>query len=300
MFFPLTRSVINQYFPLNNSFEEDFFARFEGAVMGTPFTYLFDIEKIRSAYPTFDAWIKAVMQKAPTGTPSFAEAAQRYIVTTAFQSAIPILDVVISKGGMLVTDGQGIAPASAPRVERLLKQVQEQRHQAFEILYVMLSQHALRTPFAEIGGCRIAEWQTTLIQDPHDIRTLSGDYYDFFRHYPVLQTCHDSLTDEGIPASLLTRLVAHIGNEAAAPKVEQTLLRILHNLMLYMIDEQFYFNELTQRDHKPNYQRYRTLIDELRNVMARHIDSFPEYDRTTDPLRILGKTPEKQKTNFFA
>ena len=40
MFFPLTRSVINQYFPLNNSFEEDFFARFEGAAMGTPFTYL--------------------------------------------------------------------------------------------------------------------------------------------------------------------------------------------------------------------------------------------------------------------
>ena len=67
-----------------------------------------------------------------------------------------------------------------------------------------------------------------------------------------------------------------------------------------MIDEQFYFNELTQRDHKPNYERYRTLIDELRNVMRRHLDTFPEYDRTTDPLRLLGKTPEKQKTNFFA
>ena len=97
---------------------------------------------------------------------------------------------------------------------------------------------------------------------------------------------------------LLTRLVAHIGNEAAAPKVEQTLLRILHNLMLYMIDEQFYFNELTQRDHKPNYERYRTLIDELRNVMARHIDTFPNTTAPPTPCAFSAKHLKNKKQTF--
>lgn len=301
MFFTLSRDAVNKFFPINNSFEDDFFSRFEGAVLGKPFTYLFDIDTIRSQYDTFDAWTEAVLQKVSDAkTVSFADAAQRYIVATVFESAIPSLDLVISKGGLLVTNGQGIAPASVQRVERLLKNVTQQRQQAFEILYVLLGQEGLRTAFREVGGCRVAEWQTTLIRNPYDVVLIGGTYFDFFNRHDLLKRAQEEITKLGVPPALILRCVKMARNLSQYTPVEREIYSRCETLMFVFLQELFYLHHVSERTTAPQEGESIRLLNELKDSLLCHIEQFPEYDTTDDPLNIFKTKRRAPLRNFIA
>ena len=80
------------------------------------------------------------------GTP-LKELCTRIVITEAFRSAIPSLDLILTPNGFGIVSNSNVIPASKERVERLMDSLEATRDQAIEQLLTLLAVHE--------------EWRTT-------------------------------------------------------------------------------------------------------------------------------------------
>lgn len=299
MFFTITAADINRFFPINNSFDDAFFTRFvEDVSTAQPFTWLFDVWSMQRQFPTFADWLAEVMKHLPEGTPSFEDDVIFYLAASVFEVAIPYLDVVISRGGIVTGDGRGLAPASSQRVERLIEETKERRRRAFILLFDRLAKPVYRTAFQIVTGCNIGAWQTTLFSHPDDLR-IAGDYMLFFSHYDLIVTSQLTLQLIGLPEELIRRLVTLVYNGPVTDPPEYKLIARAKVYMLYELHRLFHNRNLGGVEVPPRKEDFIAAIDGIRHCVQDNLVAFPEYDCKTDPLLILHPLEGKEWKNFF-
>ena len=117
--FNLSLQAIQRFYTVAGSFEADDFKRFEEQIKNYfPFGNFFDWAEIEKQYGGWDTFLEQYLEpNEATYIDSFRSLPARI----ALRTAIPPTDLVISKGGLFVTDADGVTPASTHRVERLLK-----------------------------------------------------------------------------------------------------------------------------------------------------------------------------------
>lgn len=126
----LNNEGVRELLPLSGGLPEGVFSKWEEAVWLTPFGKVLHRPTIEGAGDTLAAAAEAL--EWPEGALQYATAAAVYF---AFYSAIPVLDVQTTAAGFAVVQTQGLAPASAHRVVRLMRSVQKQGYAQLGALF---------------------------------------------------------------------------------------------------------------------------------------------------------------------
>lgn len=296
----LDLATLKKYFLLNNSFEEDFFQRFAASVSQSALSYFFNLVPIEQESPSLAEFTNTL--QTLTHRQGLTQLTEQFVTEEAFLAALPHLDTLITKGGIVTTSGEGITPASQARVERLLEQIRHQHQRTTEQLYFELKRREYSSASPHI---RIATYAHSVLQDPRLLQYFYNDDYlhHFFTFYNAIQN-----TDTILAQNYLgTRLVEKLKNDAYkiyadpdnATEAEQTEVQFFASICAWLYYEHTpYKPALKDRQEE---QKYTLTHEHILTDIRTYIRNAPAeiaalYDTETDPLGINPK-PRIQNTN---
>ncbi len=180
------------------------------------------VEGEESLYAKLTPWLAMAelwLQQKILGTPTLTAIAaeedsvannlsRKIVVDTAFRSAIPSLDLVLTPNGFGIVSNQNVVPASRERIERLIKELDDSRDNDLEALLAILPERedwhdsAPRrfwgaTLFPNIEVCREVE------QSKDDVRSR---YDHYFRLRSRIISIEEQMAEEFLSHELLGHL----------------------------------------------------------------------------------------------
>ena len=289
-FFDLTLPRMRLYLTLSNSFDNDYFQRYCPAVMRSTLRYLFDMEAIAVLFDTMENFIDQLSIATKRKEP-LKKMVSEYAVTVAFLTAIPELDTIVMKGGIVVTNADGVTPASQFRVERLITELKERRDILLRCIHT-----ELRSPsYANASPLILREqWLQTIIQDPIQTSPVNGSIETFYEHYDILKVADNEIANRFLGAAMVKQIVKDI-----AEFKPLSILRViaaeasLHYFKVYLQlppeeRENTPYADLMWRTRFQNYFLHNKKTDKLLEL----------YDYEIDPLWIAKKKLDLQTRNF--
>lgn len=193
---------------------------------------LFD--KLMPWLKTAELWLQQKILGTPTLNAIAVEEdstannlARKVVTATAFKSAIPSLDLVLTPNGFGIVSNQNVAPASKERVERLIKELDESRDNDIEALLSLLPNREdwhdslpyrfwSATLFPNIDVCREVK------QPRNDMRSR---YDHFLRLRSHIINIEEQMAEEFLSHELLDHLRHQLAN--APSEMTQSEQRVL-------------------------------------------------------------------------
>ena len=297
--FNLSLQDIQRLYPVAGSFDTDDFKRYDEQIKSyIPFGNFFNWTEIEKQYGNWEAFVTQYLEPNQT---SFIDSFRYLPARIALRTAIPHTDLVISKGGLFVTDADGVTPASTHRVERLLKSLDEDIEKGIENVWFSLRYlyHSaynnghnttyLRASQYMYGYC--SKLPSTLhCTLPWDAEKLSP--LAFFTQYEALLNTQHRLAAEYLSESTYQFLCRMNNFEVDNSTWEQARA----HLAIEEITGTIFLLERLQPDKVKYYlsQQY----DALKRVLTRDADAI-HYDRTKDPAGVFHKRHVPDGRNFI-
>lgn len=289
-FFDLSLPRMKQYLTLSNSFDNDYFQKYCPAVMRSALRHLFDMEAIAVLFDTMENFIDGLPVSIKRKE-RLNKVVSEYAVTVSFLTAIPELDTIVMKGGIVVTNADGVTPASQFRVERLITELKERRDILLRFIHT-----ELRSPaYANASPLILREqWLQTIIQDPIQTSPVNGSIETFYEHYDILKVADNEIATRFLGAAMVKQIVKDI-----AEFKPLSILRViaaeasLHYFKVYLQlppeeRENIPYADLMWRTRFQNYFQHNKKTDRLLEL----------YDYEIDPLGIAKKKLDIQTRNF--
>lgn len=294
--FHLTLEKIKGEYPVAGSFGEGDFDRFEKSVRGFyPLAELFNLSKIEHDYEDWDRFVDRYLA---TREVRHIYAFHALPPTIALRAAIPVTDVVISKGGIFVTDGDGVTPASTARVERLLdgldREIETLLWEVWEalVLFYRDKQYTPSAPYVTPERFMQSYCYSLPISD------FKNGYGEsclwFFKHYDELVSFEKNLAERYLSRPTYQFLLQMNRGEVVdiyPHKQSLNAYAVIANLTgnLFLL--------LTRRPE--GYQtKTNELYDALRSALRRDAEAL-HYDRNEDPAGIFHRNKELEGVNFI-
>ena len=293
--FNLSLQAIQKLYPVAGSFETDDFKRYEEQIMSHfPFSSFFDWKEIEKQYGNWEAFVTQYLEPNQT---SFIDSFRNLPARIALRTAIPSTDLVISKGGLFVTDADGVTPASTYRVERLLKSLDEDIEKGIENVWFSFrylyraaynnghNTTCLRASQYMYGYC--SKLPSTLPWDAEKLSPLA-----FFTGYEALLNTQHRLAAEYLSESTYQFLCRMNKFEVDNSTWEQARA----HLAIEEITGTIFLLERLQ----PNNLEYHLnkQYDALKTILTRDADAI-HYDRTKDPAGVFHKRHVPDGRNFI-
>ena len=297
--FNLSLQAIQKYYPVAGSFEADDFKRFEEQIKNYfPFSSFFNWYEIEKQYGSWEAFLEQYLEQNEA---AYLDSFRSLPARIALRTAIPHTDLVISKGGLFVTDADGVTPASSHRVERLLKSLDEDIEKGIWNVWLALRylhrtnyNHGHNTPCLMVshymhGYC--SSLPTTLpTTPPWDADKLS--LLAFFTQYDELLNTQHRLAVEYLSESTYQFLCNMNNRDVTNSTWEQTRA----HLAIEEITGTIFLLERLQHDRFEYYlsKQYET----LKTILTRDADIL-HYDRHADPAGLFHKRSVPDTRNFI-
>lgn len=294
--FHLTLEKIKGEYPVAGSFGEGDFDRFEKSVRGFyPLAELFNLSKIEHDYEDWDSFVDRYLA---TREVRHIYAFHALPPSIALRAAIPVTDVVISKGGLFVTDGDGVTPASTARVERLLngldREIETLLWEVWEalVLFYRDKQYTPSTPY--VTPERFMQSYCYSLPTSDFQNGYGESCLWFFRHYDELVAFEKNLAERYLSRPTYQFLLQMNRGEVVdiyPHKQSLNAYAVIANLTgnLFLL--------LTRRPE--GYQtKTNELYDALRSALRRDAEAL-HYDRNEDPAGIFHRNKELEGVNFI-
>ena len=294
--FHLTLEKIKGEYPVAGSFAEGDFDRFEKSVRGFyPLAELFNLSKIEHDYEDWDRFVDRYLA---TREVRHIYAFHALPTTIALRAAIPVTDVVISKGGLFVTDGDGVTPASTARVERLLnrldREIETLLWEIWEAL-VLFYRDKQYTPSAPYVTPERFMQSYCYSLPTSDFQNGYGEScLWFFKHYDELVAFEKNLAERYLSRPTYEFLlqinrgdVVDISPHKQSLNAYAVIANLTGNLFLLLI-------------RRPEGYQTKTneIYDTLRSALRRDAEAL-HYDRHEDPAGIFHRNKEHEGVNFI-
>ncbi len=294
--FHLTLEKIKGEYPVAGSFAEGDFDRFEKSVRGFyPLAELFNLTKIEHDYEDWDRFVDRYLLPREV---QHLYAFHSLPPTIALRAAIPVTDVVISKGGIFVTDGDGVTPASTARVERLLTQLDKEIDtllwRIWEAL-VMFYRDKQYTPSAPyLTPERFMQSYCYALPSVGLANGQGEACKVFFEHYDALVAFEKILAERYLSRPTYEFLlqinrgdVVDIYPHKQSLNAYAVIANLTGNLFLLLV-----------RRPEGYQTKMNELYDALRSALRRDADVL-HYDRAEDPAGIFHRNKEHEGVNFI-
>ena len=294
--FHLTLEKIKGEYPVAGSFAEGDFDRFEKSVRGFyPLAELFNLTKIEHDYEDWDRFVDRYLLPREV---QHLYAFHSLPPTIALRAAIPVTDVVISKGGIFVTDGDGVTPASTARVERLLngldREIETLLWEVWEAL-VLFYRDKQYTPSAPYVTPERFMQSYCYSLPTSDFQNGYGEScLWFFRHYDELVSFEKNLAERYLSRPTYEFLlqinrgdVVDIYPHKQSINAYTVIANLTGNLFLLLV-----------RRPEGYQTKMNELYDALRSALRRDAEAL-HYDRNEDPAGIFHRNKEHEGVNFI-
>ena len=293
--FNLSLQDIQRLYPVAGSFDTDDFKRYDEQIKSYfPFSSFFNWAEIEKQYGNWEAFVTQYLEPNQT---SFIDSFRNLPARIALRSAIPNTDLVISKGGLFVTDADGVTPASTHRVERLLKSLDEDIEKGIENVWISLRHlhrtgynHGHNTPCLKVSQYMYGYCSQLPSSLPWETTKLSP--IAFFTQYEALLNTQHQLTAWYLSEPAYQFLCRMNNSEVNNATWEQTRA----HLAIEEITGTIFLLGRLQPDRVEYYlsQQY----DALKRVLTRDADAI-HYDRTKDPAGVFHKRHVPHGRNFI-
>ncbi len=296
--FNLSLQDIQRLYPVAGSFEADDFKRFEEQIKNYfPFGNFFDWAEIEKQYGNWEGFLTQYLEPNES---AYIDSSRNLPARIALRIAIPSTDLVISKGGLFVTDADGVTPASSYRVERLLKSIDEDIERGIWNVWLALRylhrtnyNHGHNTPCLRVshymrGYCSalpsFCYWNNVKIP-----------YLDFFTHYEALLNTERKLAQKYLGEPTYQFLCEMNNFKTNNATWEQTKAYLAIEQITGTI---FLLERLKPDEFGYNLDYLHTQYEELKTILTRDADAI-HYDRTKDPAGVFHKRHVPDGRNFI-
>ena len=292
--FNLSLQAIQKLYPVAGSFDTDDFKRYEEQIKSRfPLNTFFDWAEIEKQYGGWDEFLNQYIE--PNGS-AYIDSYRNLPARIALRAAIPSTDLVISKGGLFVTDADGVTPASTSRVERLLLSLAEDIEKGIWNVWLTLRHLHLTRYNGHPTTCIKVSYYTqgycSRLPDslPWNYEKLSPIV--FFTGYEALLNTQHRLAVEYLSESTYQFLCRMNNFEATDLTWEQARARNA----IEEITGAIFLLERLRPDKMEFYlsQQY----DALKRVLTRDADII-DYDRAKDPAGVFHKRSVPEGRNFI-
>mgnify|MGYP000006008500 CR=1 FL=1 len=296
--FNLSLQDIQRLYPVAGSFDTDDFKRYEEQIKSYfPFGNFFDWAEIEKQYGNWDGFLTQYLEPNES---AYIDSFRNLPARIALRTAIPHTDLVISKGGLFVTDADGVTPASTSRVERLLKSLDEDIEKGIWNVWLAL-QHLHRNrynghpttcitvSYYKQGYCSSLPL-TLPWSSPWNKEKLSP--LAFFASFDEFLNTQHRLAAEYLSESTYQFLCRMNSFDITNSTWEQARA----HLAIEEITGTIFLLGRLQPDRVEYYlsQQY----DALKRILTRDADAI-HYDRTKDPAGVFHKRHVPDGRNFI-
>lgn len=292
--FNLSLQAIQKLYPVAGSFETDDFKRYEEQIKSRfPLNTFFDWAEIEKQYGNWEAFVTQYLEPNQT---SFIDSFRNLPARIALRTAIPSTDLVISKGGLFVTDADGVTPASTSRVERLLLSLAEDIENGIWNIWLTLRHlHHNRYnghPTTCIKVSYYTQGYCSRLPDslPWNYEKLSPIV--FFTGYEALLNTQHRLAVEYLSESTYQFLCRMNNSEVTDLTWEQARARNA----IEEITGAIFILERYRPDKMEFYLSKQ--YDALKTILTRDADAI-HYDRAKDPAGVFHKRSVPDGRNFI-
>jgi hypothetical protein len=294
--FNLSLQAIQKLYPVAGSFETDDFKRYEEQIKSRfPLNTFFNWAEIEKQYGSWDEFLRQYLEPNEA---AFIDSFRNLPARIALRSAIPSTDLVISKGGLFVTDADGVTPASTYRVERLLKSLDEDIEKGIWNVWLALqSLHRTRynghptlcidISYYKQGYC--SELPLTL---PWSYGAEKPSPLAFFTSFEGFLNTQHRLAVEYLSESTYQFLCRMNTFDVEHSTWEQAKAR--YDIMV--ITGNIFVLERLKPDNMEYYLRQQ--YDALKRILRTDADAI-HYDRTKDPAGVFHKRHVPDGRNFI-
>ena len=295
--FNLSLQAIQKLYPVAGSFDTDDFKRYDEQIKSYfPFSSFFDWAEIEKQYGNWEGFLTQYLEPNES---AYIDSSRNLPVRIALRTAIPHTDLVISKGGLFVTDADGVTPASTSRVERLLKSLDEDIEKGIWNVWLAL-QYLHRTRY---NGHPTACLKVSYYKQGYCGALPSFCYWnsvkvsrlDFFTHYEALLNTERKLAQKYLGESTYQFLCGMNNHETINATWEQTKAYLAIEQITGTI---FLLERLKPDEFGYNLDYLHTQYQELKTILTRDADAI-HYDRTKDPAGVFHKRHVPDGRNFI-
>ena len=213
---------------------------------------------------------------------------QNLIAFTAYQNAIPFVDLVQTDNGFAVVSNSNLAPASKERVERLLQWCKQSIDKTTDLLIMQFI--ASPTALAEWKKCSRFNNLTncfffTGIDFANYAKTDNGSRADFLKAKGTLLTAQKNELTERLSVNYITQLV------------EYNRSNLLTEKDAYVVDVcKLALAKFYEDNEKEAYE----LLTNLIVLIEKDLDNYPIYKSSAEyALKISPKYENKQSDPTF-
>lgn len=290
-FFDLSLGTVQHYVPVASSFATDDFARFAPSLESSPLGWLFNLPELFRFAPSWGEFYEKHLSTNVEDPVAF----DQFIPLWVVRQAVPYYDVVISRGGIFVTDAEGVTPASTARVERLLNSLDNDIAACVQRMHKTLLKATIEgkkdlTPM----GCRIKKYmidytRNLLCRNIEDVTTNTLYYLD---NYERLLLFEEYLAKHYLSDVVQMRLITWANT---SPEEMDFLKQDALASIQRVSAELFIENVVNPQPDPRTLQRLENL---LCDTLRRTADVIG-YDKTRDIAKLFVCRTPHQGNNFF-
>ena len=185
----------------------------------------------------------------------------RIVITEAFRTAVPSLDVILTPNGFGIVNNTNVVPASRDRIERLLLSIENSRDELLILLLRMLYVHE-----GWQGTKQEEYFSSTLFPNPsicHEIGIRERLWQEYQTLVPQLQNIERVLAETYFSEEQMKvfRQLSMRWDPAASPLVRSVIINIRHLVLM------------VQTKHQLHVQQYYDVV----NIIREHPDECPAW-----------------------
>ena len=185
----------------------------------------------------------------------------RIVITEAFRTAVPSLDVILTPNGFGIVNNTNVVPASRDRIERLLLSLENSRDELLISLLRMLYVHE-----GWQGTKQEEYFSSTLFPNPsvcQEIGIREHLWQEYQTLVPQLQNIERVLAETYFSEEQMKvfRQLSMRWDPAASPLVRSVIITIRHLILM------------VQTKHQLHVQQYYDVV----NIIREHPDEFPAW-----------------------
>lgn len=290
-FFDLSLTNVQNYLPVANSFGNDDFARFASSLESSPLGWLFNLPVLFKFAPSWREFYEQYLSVSVDDPVAF----DQFIHLWVARQAVPYYDVVISRGGIFVTDAEGVAPASTARVERLLNSLSNDIASCVQRMHKTLLKATIDgkidlTPM----GCRIKKYMIDFTRNLmcRNVGGVTTNTLYYLEHYERLLLFEEYLSEHFLGAVVLMRLITW----ANTPAEKLDYLKQDALASIQRVSAELYLETVVTP--QPDPRTLQRLENLLCDTLRRTADVI-EYDKTRDIAKLFVCRTPHQGNNFF-